>query len=189
MSGLLFNRNSNKGEDAGSMRPEETAHASLGPNADSVAMPAVVSTPSLELPSAFPSQQTLLNGSSTTAGQNGLAAPSFTTGGEAATSSSSTALSRSNSFTARSPARGRHPTASAAKGTLAPPICFPAFDESAAADGQASTSALPIPATDKMVLELADGTAFEGFSFGAPGKSISGECVFQTGVCLNRPEP
>jgi hypothetical protein len=31
------------------------------------------------------------------------------------------------------------------------------------------------------VLELADGTAFRGFSFGAEGKSIAGECVFQTG--------
>lgn len=32
-----------------------------------------------------------------------------------------------------------------------------------------------------MVLELADGTALRGVSFGAQGKSISGECVFQTG--------
>jgi len=31
------------------------------------------------------------------------------------------------------------------------------------------------------VLELADGTAFKGYSFGAEGKSVSGECVFQTG--------
>lgn len=31
------------------------------------------------------------------------------------------------------------------------------------------------------VLELADGTAFRGISFGAEGKSIAGECVFQTG--------
>ncbi|KAI0085254.1 carbamoyl-phosphate synthase [Irpex rosettiformis] len=30
------------------------------------------------------------------------------------------------------------------------------------------------------VLELADGTAFRGISFGADNKSISGECVFQT---------
>ncbi|PWN91267.1 putative URA2-multifunctional pyrimidine biosynthesis protein [Acaromyces ingoldii] len=33
-----------------------------------------------------------------------------------------------------------------------------------------------------MVLELVDGTAYRGISFGAPGKSISGECVFQTGM-------
>ncbi|THH31670.1 hypothetical protein EUX98_g2495 [Antrodiella citrinella] len=32
------------------------------------------------------------------------------------------------------------------------------------------------------VLELADGTAFRGISFGAEGKSIAGECVFQTGM-------
>ncbi len=32
-----------------------------------------------------------------------------------------------------------------------------------------------------MVLELADGSAHSGISFGAEGKSISGECVFQTG--------
>ena len=33
-----------------------------------------------------------------------------------------------------------------------------------------------------MVLELADGTQYQGVSFGAEGKSISGECVFQTGM-------
>lgn len=33
-----------------------------------------------------------------------------------------------------------------------------------------------------MVLELADGLALSGHSFGAD-KSISGECVFQTGEC------
>ncbi|KAI8976280.1 carbamoyl-phosphate synth [Trametes punicea] len=32
------------------------------------------------------------------------------------------------------------------------------------------------------VLELADGTAFRGVSFGAEGKSVAGECVFQTGM-------
>lgn len=32
-----------------------------------------------------------------------------------------------------------------------------------------------------MVLDLADGTALHGISFGAPNKSVSGECVFQTG--------
>ena len=31
------------------------------------------------------------------------------------------------------------------------------------------------------VLELSDGSAFRGFSFGAQGKSVAGECVFQTG--------
>ena len=37
-------------------------------------------------------------------------------------------------------------------------------------------------ATEKMILELADGTTYEGMGFGAPNKSISGECVFQTGT-------
>ncbi|KAH7103491.1 carbamoyl-phosphate synth [Auriculariales sp. MPI-PUGE-AT-0066] len=32
------------------------------------------------------------------------------------------------------------------------------------------------------VLELGDGTAYSGISFGAPGKSVAGECVFQTGM-------
>ncbi|KAH9939653.1 carbamoyl-phosphate synthase [Epithele typhae] len=32
------------------------------------------------------------------------------------------------------------------------------------------------------VLELADGTAVKGVSFGAEGKSVAGECVFQTGM-------
>ena len=31
------------------------------------------------------------------------------------------------------------------------------------------------------VLELSDGSAFQGISFGAAGKSVAGECVFQTG--------
>lgn len=33
-----------------------------------------------------------------------------------------------------------------------------------------------------MVLELADGTVYQGYGFGALGKSVSGECVFQTGM-------
>ncbi|KAJ2923820.1 hypothetical protein H1R20_g13277, partial [Candolleomyces eurysporus] len=32
------------------------------------------------------------------------------------------------------------------------------------------------------VLELSDGSAFRGVSFGAEGKSVAGECVFQTGM-------
>ena len=31
------------------------------------------------------------------------------------------------------------------------------------------------------VLELSDGTAYRGISFGAEEKSVAGECVFQTG--------
>lgn len=37
------------------------------------------------------------------------------------------------------------------------------------------------------ILELIDGTAYRGFSFGAEGKSIAGECVFQTGKSNHRP--
>jgi carbamoyl-phosphate synthase/aspartate carbamoyltransferase len=32
------------------------------------------------------------------------------------------------------------------------------------------------------VLELIDGSAYRGISFGAEGKSVAGECVFQTGM-------
>jgi carbamoyl-phosphate synthase/aspartate carbamoyltransferase len=34
---------------------------------------------------------------------------------------------------------------------------------------------------DEGILELVDGSAFRGISFGAEGKSVAGECVFQTG--------
>ncbi|KAI0925314.1 hypothetical protein AcV7_005586 [Taiwanofungus camphoratus] len=37
-------------------------------------------------------------------------------------------------------------------------------------------------AATEAVLELADGTAFRGISFGAESKSVAGECVFQTGM-------
>ena len=53
----------------------------------------------------------------------------------------------------------------------APPVTAPP-----AISGDYSLST-PIEA----VLELADGSAFKGISFGAEGKSVSGECVFQTG--------
>ncbi|KZT20717.1 carbamoyl-phosphate synth [Neolentinus lepideus HHB14362 ss-1] len=38
-----------------------------------------------------------------------------------------------------------------------------------------------VPPVDA-VLELADGTILRGFSFGKEGKSVAGECVFQTGM-------
>ncbi|KAF7416241.1 hypothetical protein PC9H_002506 [Pleurotus ostreatus] len=38
-----------------------------------------------------------------------------------------------------------------------------------------------VPPSD-VVLELNDGSAFSGISFGAEGKSVAGECVFQTGM-------
>lgn len=38
-------------------------------------------------------------------------------------------------------------------------------------------------ASGNAVLELGDGSAYSGISFGAPDKSVAGECVFQTGEC------
>ncbi|GJJ14186.1 hypothetical protein Clacol_008448 [Clathrus columnatus] len=40
----------------------------------------------------------------------------------------------------------------------------------------------PLPPFSEAVLELEDGTAYKGRNFGALGKSVSGECVFQTGM-------
>jgi carbamoyl-phosphate synthase / aspartate carbamoyltransferase len=56
-------------------------------------------------------------------------------------------------------------------GVPAPPIATPFVHEEKAqiVDG---------------VLELSDGTAYRGVSFGAGGKSVAGECVFQTGEFL-----
>jgi hypothetical protein len=46
-------------------------------------------------------------------------------------------------------------------------------------------SSLPPPTNgtemDDGILELADGSFYPGINFGAEGKSIAGECVFQTG--------
>ena len=39
----------------------------------------------------------------------------------------------------------------------------------------------PLPTHVEAVLELGDGSTYRGTSFGAEGKSIAGECVFQTG--------
>lgn len=62
----------------------------------------------------------------------------------------------------------------------------------ALADGVPSRAPSPAPPVTlapvghedapKMVLELADKSEFQGISFGAEGKSVSGECVFQTGM-------
>lgn len=42
------------------------------------------------------------------------------------------------------------------------------------------------PGSRDAILELADGSVFTGTSFGAEGKSVAGECVFQTGKFQNR---
>lgn len=56
---------------------------------------------------------------------------------------------------------------SKANGNLVQPICF----------APAQTQHTPFDA----ILELSDGTAYRGISFGAEDKSVAGECVFQTG--------
>ncbi|KIJ53375.1 hypothetical protein M422DRAFT_25753 [Sphaerobolus stellatus SS14] len=84
--------------------------------------------------------------------------------------------------------------------TMSPPSRLAALAASAPVavpNGTAALSPLPAapvtaaPAVDakiplspplEAVLELEDGTAFRGRSFGAEGKSVSGECVFQTGM-------
>lgn len=72
--------------------------------------------------------------------------------------------------TASSPARPRLTRAATAVTEVpASPVTSPACHE----DG---------PEAIDGVLELQDGTAFRGFSFGAEGKSVAGECVFQTGM-------
>jgi carbamoyl-phosphate synthase/aspartate carbamoyltransferase len=38
-----------------------------------------------------------------------------------------------------------------------------------------------VMSSNEAVLELNDGSAFRGISFGAEEKSVAGECVFQTG--------
>lgn len=157
----------------------ETARSSLAPSSDATAFTSaqVVSTPATELP---PPIFTMANndeeddnaGSSNSNG-NGDAGGGLTR---------STSVSLQKKKTTAQQQRG---LANAAAGYLHDPICFPSsFTETGAAQNEA-----------KMVLELADGTAFQGFSFGAQGKSISGECVFQTGefTCtqpvLSQPPP
>src|SRR5689334_9222394 len=68
--------------------------------------------------------------------------------------------------------------------TIVPP-CTPYFisqgSDKPARDSvpELDTAAAP-PATATLVLQ--NSTYFQGYSFGAEGKSISGECVFQTGT-------
>jgi carbamoyl-phosphate synthase/aspartate carbamoyltransferase len=39
----------------------------------------------------------------------------------------------------------------------------------------------PVAVADA-ILELSDGSTYRGIGFGAEGKSVAGECVFQTGM-------
>ncbi|TCD67720.1 hypothetical protein EIP91_012018 [Steccherinum ochraceum] len=67
------------------------------------------------------------------------------------------------------PPLSRSPSVLSPNGFPAPPVTAPSSLEGST------------PGPD-IVLELADGTAFRGISFGAEGKSVAGECVFQTGM-------
>jgi hypothetical protein len=176
--------------------PREQAHASLAVSSDATALPAVVSTPTAEIAHPFfatgaqPDAQsedsatrqrkpsTHANGHSSAL--NGVADNLRQIANASSISTRSSSLKRTNAAVSLQDA--------AAAGTLHSPVCFPAFDT--VADGENATLQASTASTSKMVLELVDGTAFQGFSFGAKGKSISGECVFQTGKlfhCLSTP--
>ena len=69
------------------------------------------------------------------------------------------------------------------KGSLMPSASFSSL-QNVTVQAQENAGYAPTASTskiDSMVLEFEDGTAYEGVSFGAQGKSVSGECVFQTG--------
>ncbi|WFD32241.1 Carbamoyl-phosphate synthase [Malassezia sp. CBS 17886] len=84
-----------------------------------------------------------------------------------------------------------HPNGPAG-GEVAPPAGVAAVLRSALIDQVPSRAPSPAPpatsapvgseAGSTVILELADGTEYQGISFGAEGKSVSGECVFQTGM-------
>ena len=86
----------------------------------------------------------------------------------AAPASSSASVLNSNEPTLR-PAITRSQSY-APNGIPAPPIAAPQIRASETKDAPDA------------VLELIDGTAFCGISFGAQRKSVAGECVFQTGA-------
>ncbi|KAL8283595.1 hypothetical protein RQP46_005390 [Phenoliferia psychrophenolica] len=91
-------------------------------------------------------------------------------------------MSRSNSRSSRIAAGEPSPPT-----TTLPPselsVLFPGPLAGAAADTRASGALLKggLASDGKMLLELTDGSAYEGYAFGAD-KSITGECVFQTGM-------
>lgn len=79
-------------------------------------------------------------------------------------------MSQSTSVAQNAPVRPILSRSPSAANLLAPPA-----SASIAVDGVEQTEG---------VLELADGSAFRGISFGAEGKSVAGECVFQTGMLV-----
>lgn len=72
---------------------------------------------------------------------------------------------------------------------LAASAALPPASASVAVNGVALNASSSSPDFDihvqlpsaNSLLELADGSKYEGISFGATGKSVAGECVFQTG--------
>ena len=84
-------------------------------------------------------------------------------------------------LSARSPSvTRRFPTPGSSQAPMPPAACssLAALEEQLGEDPLAPSGGY---AARRMVLELADGVAYAGFGFGAEGKSVSGECVFQTG--------
>jgi hypothetical protein len=63
-----------------------------------------------------------------------------------------------------------------------PPVTLPEISqlETQFNDEEMTESSI-IDQEKKLLLELKDGTSFEGYSFGYEGESVSGELVFQTG--------
>ncbi|GAA5980116.1 hypothetical protein JCM10908_001541 [Rhodotorula pacifica] len=81
------------------------------------------------------------------------------------------------------PSRPASPSSRVAGRPVQPIVSVPSQEIATIFPGPDATlkGAEPVKQTDRMLLELADGSAYEGYSFGAD-KSITGECVFQTGM-------
>ncbi|SCZ87539.1 BZ3500_MvSof-1268-A1-R1_Chr2-2g05005 [Microbotryum saponariae] len=97
------------------------------------------------------------------------------------TSSPLAGAASSAAVTSSSAARSLSPDATRPFGQPVPPTTYPTTAELKHQFAPTSQSSSSHVSTKKMLLELADGSAYEGFSFGAE-KSIAGECVFQTGM-------
>ncbi|BGP52977.1 hypothetical protein JCM8202_004061 [Rhodotorula sphaerocarpa] len=81
------------------------------------------------------------------------------------------------------PSRPSSPSTRVAGRPVQPIVSVPSQEIAAAYPGPDAQlkGVEPVKQTERMLLELADGSAYEGYSFGAD-KSITGECVFQTGM-------
>ncbi|KAJ2768641.1 Carbamoyl-phosphate synthase, partial [Coemansia linderi] len=68
--------------------------------------------------------------------------------------------------------------------TITPPCtaATPSYGPCCAAKTPAEIEAAAMPAPTLATLVLKDGAILQGHSFGAEVKSVSGECVFQTGM-------